>query len=1032
MTQSFDWFFEETTREGRRLAWDVETDGLLDTVSVIHSLVIEDIDTGELWSCCDQKHLWGTTGVDDEGREFRYVSIKVGLKLLEEAAITFGHNIIGYDLMVLKLLVQGFRPKGIHRDTLMLAKMIWPVDSLKTLDFPRWRKGTLPGQLIGAHKLEAWGYRLGLQKGEYSATVKGLNKEFQEHGDIFLIPEAYHPLLVVDEKSPQGRKLYEWAAWCQPMQDYCVVDVKVTVKLLRLIIGHLEGTTKASKGIGWDPRAVKLEADTWQLCLDIEKRGYGYDLESAIKLTSTLKTRQAELEKKLKETFGTWWQPLDDLKKGTKPQRDYSETRTDLPVVTLRRFSEKTGKELKPYVGHPKAHYSKDAAFVRIKWTEFNPKSRQHLGDRLQAVFGWTPVEYGGAKGDQAKVDETTIKAIPEDVLPETLKALILEYLVISKTLGQMADGRKSWNDLCGEDGRLHGRIDPLGTVSHRGAHKDPNLGQVPSVSVEEKKDDAGTVVSKEIIWGWDGGFGAECRSLFRPGRYREGWTQTGTDAAGLELRLLGHYLEPFDGGEFARRVSTPGLDIHAENAKITGLSRSETKTATYACVPLDTLVLTRRGWKRHDELALGEDILTYNQEKDVKEWSPLLEVVHYEDAPVVRIWNNHWFDVRCTPNHRWFAKKRNRNGTKPYMRDTVVTAETLSTEYNIIVNAPFSEEESTPRPNQISLSVDDKHGETNWSEIVMGMDHAQRKAFLAGFLLADGHWKKVTRTWTWNQNTGDISEALHLASYLVSRGAISVHRRTNPLNGRDMTVALLSRKGHVTAQRLTIEDVGREPVFCVRTANESFVMRQGDVITITGNTLYGAGNLKLGQQVGVEDTEVDRWAASPSAKSYVRWARKTFKDFVEPDHKTMAFLGKGADVKKRFLEGIAGLKELQAALAEEAKDGFIQALDGRKLSIRKAHAALNQLLQGGGAIVCKKWLLLMREVLSERGLHEDIDYGYMAWVHDEAQVEHREGLSEEISSASAEAMCRVAAYYDFRGELATDSKSGSNWKDCH
>jgi len=659
----------------------------------------------------------------------------------------------------------------------MLAKMIWPVDALKQLDFPRWRKGSLPGQMIGAHKLEAWGYRLGLQKGEYSAKVKELNKLYQASGhDKSVVPEEYHPLFTVDDKG--APKLYEWAAWCKPMQDYCVVDVEVTEKLLSLVEAHLNGSAKAAHGIGWSPRSVKLEADMWVECLGIEKRGYGYDLETAIGLTSKLKTRQAELEKELKAAFGAWWQPLDDIKTGIKPARDYSEVRTDLPSVTLRRFSEKTGKELKPYVGPPKAHYSTDAAHVRIKWTEFNPKSRQHLGDRLQAVFGWTPSEYGGANGDQAKVDETTIKGIPNTVIPETLKAVVLEYLVVSKTLGQMADGRKSWNDLCAEDGRLHGRIDPLGTVSHRGAHNNPNLGQVPSVSVKETKDADGKVVSKEIIYGWHGGFGAECRSLFRPGT--PGWVQTGSDASGLELRLLGHYLWDYDGGEFARRVSTPGLDIHAENGKLTGLSRAETKTATYAF-------------------------------------------------------------------------------------------------------------------------------------------------------------------------------------------------------------------------------------------------------------LYGAGNLNLGMQVGVDPEDVEKLADHADAKRYVQWAKKTIPNFVTPDRQTMAFITKGADVKRRFMSGITGLKDLQAAVVSEGKQfGFIIALDGRKLSIRKAHASLNQLLQGGGSIVCKKWLLETKAYLAERGLFPDVDFGLMGWVHDEGGYEHRDGLQAIIAEASAEGMRRTAEYYNFRGELAVDTKHGLTWLDTH
>jgi DNA polymerase-1 len=757
----FDWFFEEAPRTGRRLSYDIETNGLLDEVTTCHSLVLKDIDTGERWSCAD-----GRPG---------YMDLEDGLDLLSEAAISFGHNIIGYDAPVLKKLFPSFQPRGIARDTLVLAKMIWPMDSLKTLDFPRWRKGLLPGQLIGAHKLEAWGYRLGLQKGEYSKTVKELSKEYAPHGDLEQIPEEYWPLATTDDKGKP--MLWEWLDWCQPMQDYCEVDVEVTCKLLELITGHLEGTTKASKGIGWSPQSVKLEHDVWEHCLDQEARGYGYNLNEAIKLTGTLKTRQRELERQLKKAFGRWWQPISDQKQGERPARAYSEKQTQFKDVTLRRYSEKTGKELRPYQGPPVCTYDPDAPFVKVKMTTFNPKSRQHLGDRLQAVFGWKPTEFGGAKGDQAKVDETTIKAIPTSILPEDLRETILEYLVVSKTLGQMADGRKSWNDLCGPDGRLHGRVDPLGTVSHRGAHKDPNLGQVPSVSIKEIKDAYMKVVEKEIVWGWHGGFGAECRSLFGPGH--PGWRQTGTDAAGLELRLLGHYLYPYDDGEFARRVSTPGLDIHAENAKITGLSRADTKTATYAF-------------------------------------------------------------------------------------------------------------------------------------------------------------------------------------------------------------------------------------------------------------LYGAGGLKLGLAVGVDDSEIDALASSRAARSYVAFMRRTFRDFVMPDDYTLAHIMRGNEVKKKFLEGITGLKDLQKDIVEQGKQGFIIALDGRKLAIRKSHASLNQLLQGGGAIVCKKWMLEVDNCLHEEGLKTDIDFGQMGWIHDELQFEHRPGLEGVIAAASSEGMARTAKYYDFRGELATDSKSGSHWMDCH
>ena len=479
-----------------RYVADIETDGLIPEMTVIHSLCFKDVDTGEIHSHADQPG---------------YPSIEAGLRIIMEADLLVFHNGLSFDIPAIQKLYPWFKPKGTVRDTLIMAKMVWPADRLRELDFPRWRSGTLPGQLIGAHRLEAWGYRLGRQKGEYSKDVKDLSKEYAEHGDINLLPEWARVLVTVDDK---GRPALDpWLAWNQPMQDYCVVDIRVGSELLYLIQGHLDGTGKAANGVGWSERSVELEHKAWLHIRKQEQRGYGFNKEEAIKLAAQLKSRQSALEDALVEVFGSWWKPLDDPKTGKTPARAYSERRGDFPDITVERVSEKTGKALKPYHGPPLCHYSPDAPFVGIERVTFNPKSRQHLGEGLQAKFNWVPTEWVGKNNDQAKVDETTLKTIPASVLPDDIRDTILEFIVVSKTLGQLADGKKSWIDLCQEDGRIHGRMDTLGTVSHRGAHMDPNLGQV--VSVKKEKDAEG---KEHVIFGWKGGFGAECRTLFRPG----------------------------------------------------------------------------------------------------------------------------------------------------------------------------------------------------------------------------------------------------------------------------------------------------------------------------------------------------------------------------------------------------------------------------------------------------------------------------------------------------------------------------------
>jgi hypothetical protein len=73
------------------------------------------------------------------------------------------------------------------------------------------------------------------------------------------------------------------------------------------------------------------------------------------------------------------------------------------------------------------------------------------------------------------------------------------------------------------------------------------------------------------------------------------------------------------------------------------------------ACMPLDTEVLTRDGWKRHDEIAAGDETVGYNPATSRSEWTAVTRVVRYEDGEVWRIGNRGWH-ADVTPNHRWWS----------------------------------------------------------------------------------------------------------------------------------------------------------------------------------------------------------------------------------------------------------------------------------------------------------------------------------------------------------------------------------------
>jgi DNA polymerase I len=158
---------------GDRLVFDIESDGLLDTVSKIHCLVIKNLTTGTLHT-------------------FTQGDAEVGVAMLTNAAEIVGHNIINYDLPALKILFPDFEFKGLVTDTLVMSRLIKA--DLYTDDFAKcWSLDALPKNKYGSHSLGAWGLRLGFPKGDYSGG---------------------------------------WEAYSQEMMDYCIRDVEVTEKLL--------------------------------------------------------------------------------------------------------------------------------------------------------------------------------------------------------------------------------------------------------------------------------------------------------------------------------------------------------------------------------------------------------------------------------------------------------------------------------------------------------------------------------------------------------------------------------------------------------------------------------------------------------------------------------------------------------------------------------------------------------------------------------------------------------------------------------
>ena len=138
---------------------------------------------------------------------------------------------------------------------------------------------------------------------------------------------------------------------------------------------------------------------------------------------------------------------------------------------------------------------------------------------------------------------------------------------------------------------------------------------------------------------------------------------------------------------------------------------------------------------------------------------------------------------------------------------------------------------------------------------------------------------------------------------------------------------------------------------------------------------------------------------------------------------------GEGRRIKQSFLSNFGTLKTFRNRITREAEqNGFIKGLDGRKIFIRSSHAALNSLLQGAGAIVMKRALIILDELIQENNLTATC----VANVHDEWQVEVIEEQAEQLGQLGVDAIRAAAVYYNLNCPLDGEYKVGGNWSETH
>ena len=249
-----------------------------------------------------------------------------------------------------------------------------------------------------------------------------------------------------------------------------------------------------NEGKGFSSSSIRLEHKVRVIIDKQEKNGFAMDMQKAMSLYNKLRDEANGLEKWSVTTF------------------------------------EPTVVELK----------------TKTKYIPFNIGSRQQIADRLMKL-GWKPKKHTD-KGNII-INEAVLDTID---MPEAKK--FSRFFLLQKRIAQI----KSWIEACDDkDGRVHGRVMTLKTITGRMSHHSPNMAQIPAVRSP---------------------YGKECRDCWT---VDNPYTHSivGTDASGLELRCLAHLMND---ATFTDILLTG--DIHTHNMQMAGLTnRDQAKTFIYA-----------------------------------------------------------------------------------------------------------------------------------------------------------------------------------------------------------------------------------------------------------------------------------------------------------------------------------------------------------------------------------------------------------------------------------------------------------------
>ena len=525
-----------------------------------------------------------------------------------------GHNIINYDLLMMKLYLgidYSISPDSLAGneckidDTLIISK---------TLNPDRWF----------GHSIEAWGRQLKLEKIDWRSRAVELG--------------------LIDKKSPKGA---EFKVYHPEMLDYCVRDAQVNTKVALV----LEQEQERTGGDIW-AAPFELEHKTVEIITRSSHRGFRFDQEKAKENLEYLDKEMAAIRAKV--------DPLIPPKTLTQAEvKEYS-----FPKLCFKKDGDVSSNLVKWLDKTPKAKLNKnsDGQVISIEWLGkvFKRKSLKesshpfHEGPVLETLpatlkdgmhikewlvgLGWEPTVFKEkdltVDSKKKKLSKEKFKAAAERYIIQTRHSNFapfrLEHLNVSsfkelhdkilthdmkkplKVLTNPSFTIDQEKTLCPSLLRLN-NIFPYAqdvvnwlTYNHRrnsilgggylmdeaeeaqsGFLSSPRIDQDGRIPTEADTLGAGTGRFKHRLVAniprSTSLFGKQMRQMFccAPDKY-----QLGSDFVSVEAMLEGHHTYRYAGGpEYAKTLTAEKPNsVHDVNARELSIKRPEAKVLKYSC----------------------------------------------------------------------------------------------------------------------------------------------------------------------------------------------------------------------------------------------------------------------------------------------------------------------------------------------------------------------------------------------------------------------------------------------------------------